>query len=1029
MSEPLIPKRPTIPQIQQVVAGFMDKIYIPAAVYRVQFNRDFTFEQGAGIIPYLKELGINNIYASPYFQAVPGSPHGYNVTDPRRINPEIGNWDEYTNYCNTLHDNGFGQIVDVVPNHMGIQGDTNRLWQDVLENGPASIYARFFDIDWNPVKMELRNKVLIPILGDQFGRVLEQGEIKLVYRQQSFYVRYWEHFLPLEPRSYAEVLEEAVTVLQDQLPEDDAGLLELLSIITAFNNLPLTTEEDAEQLKIRNREKEIAKQRLQALFEKREDIYPAVEDSLRRLNGDANDPRSFDRLELLLNRQCFRLAYWRVAGEEINYRRFFDINELAAIRIEDDTVFDYYHSLLLQLLREKKVNGIRIDHTDGLYNPPEYFNKLQSGYLRTMVIEELEKQFGELVEDDYALLDRVISMQDYSRRLPLFVVIEKILDRKELLPEEWPVSGTVGYDFLNALNGLFIYRGNEKEFDEIYYKFTGLRVEYEELLYQKKYQFARVQMPGEINTLGHRLKKISERNRNYRDFTLNSLIRAIREVIASFPVYRTYISPDATTISERDEQYIHIAVEKAKRHNDSISPLIYDFIRDILLLKLDWELHEDEKQLYRDFILRFQQITSPIMAKGEEDTVFYVNNRFISLNEVGSDAEYFGYSPGEFHRQNLERNRHWPHSFITTSTHDTKRSEDVRMRLNVLSEIPEEWKTHIVRWARVNKKFKTTLDGELQPKRNTEYFIYQTLIGVWPDYPMEEDYYRNVFISRVCTYIEKAIREAKTFTSWVQPNPEYEEAVRKFIVAILQRKKSNYFLKSFQPFQRKIAAIAMYNSLSAQTVKIFSPGVPDFYQGCELWDYSLVDPDNRRPVNYNLRRHLLGRVKGLLEEERPFREKSEELLRERRDSRIKIFNLWCGLHFRAQYQPLFTGGEYLPLEIEGEYAEHVVAFMRRFRDRIAVTVIGRFFYRLLDEEEQLPVGKQVWGDTRVLLPPDGLPGQLRDIYSGAQIAVERHSEPAVSSLSLAEVFAHFSFALLTDVSEDEFSQQSSGWEQ
>lgn len=1005
--------RPTIPGIQQLIAGFMEQLYVPASVYRLQFNRDFPFTQAAEIVSYLQELGIAAVYSSPFFQAVPGSPHGYNVTDPRRINPEIGSEADFEAFCRLLQQHGLEQIADVVPNHMGIQGESNRLWQDVLENGPASVYAGFFDIDWDPVQIQLENKVLIPVLGDQFGRVLEKGEIRIVYRSQGFFVQYWEHLLPLEPRSYRLILEEAAAVLQQQTGADAPPLLELLSISTAFRNLPEITEQEPNELQVRNREKEIAKRRLSDLLGQVPEAADAVAGVLELLNGNPSDPGSFDRLEDLLNRQCFRLAYWRVAAEEINYRRFFDINELAAIRIEEDQVFDYYHSLLFRLLQEKKVRGLRIDHTDGLYNPPRYFRKLQEGYLRTLTVSALEQSYGPLLDEDLALIDRVLAMQDFSSRLPLFVVIEKILDRKEQLPESWPVSGTVGYDFLNALNGLFIYRGSEKAFDEIYFKFTGMHVEYEELLYLKKYQFARVQMPGEINTLGLRLKKISERNRNYRDFTLNALIRAIRGVIASFPVYRTYISPDATSISERDEQYIHIAVEKAKRRNDSLSPLIYDFIRDILLLQLDWELGEEEKQLYRDFILRFQQITSPIMAKGEEDTVFYVNNRFISLNEVGSDAGYFGYSPGEFHRQNLERNRHWPNSFITTSTHDTKRSEDVRMRLNVLSEIPEEWKTHIVRWARVNKKYKTMLDGELQPKRNTEYFIYQTLVGVWPDYPMEDEYYNSVFISRVCAYVEKAVREAKIFTSWLSPQREYEDAVRSFTVSILQRRKGNYFLKSFLPFQQKIAAIAMYNSLSAQTLKIGSPGVPDFYQGCELWDYSLVDPDNRRPVNYSLRQHLLGRVQGLMGEPGPFAAKSEELLRERRDSRIKIFNLWRGLHFRRSFSDLFCGGEYLPLEIEGELSEHAVAFLRRTQDRFALVVAGRFFFRLLNEEEQLPVGPEVWRDSRVLLPADLDASCLYDIYTRQPVPVERLSEPAVSALRLADIFAYFSFAILT----------------
>lgn len=997
-------------EVRKAVRTVQESTYVPPSTYRIQFNKSFTFQSAVEYISYLADLGIGALYCSPYFQAVPGSTHGYNVTDPNRINPEIGNQDHYNHFCSQLRNHGLEQFVDVVPNHMGVLCNNNRLWLDVLENGPASIYANFFDIEWKPVKTELANKLLVPILGDQFGIVLENKEIQLCYERGSFWIQYWEHQLPLAPKTYPMILEQGVESLGDTIAPDNLDYLEYLSVITAFHNLPPGTERREEKVHERYREKEIAKQRLDNLMQRSVPIRDFVYSRVELFNGDKEDPHSFDLLEKLLDGQHYRIASWRVAGEEINYRRFFDVNELAAIRVEDPEVFAYYHSLLFELLKDGRVRGLRIDHTDGLYDPPGYFCALQQSYLRLKLEAILQENYGPFSEADGDCIRKVTESPEFAEHRFLCIEIEKILERKESLPEDWLVHGTVGYDFLNALNGLFIMRHHEKQFDAIYRKFTAQETDFEDLLYEKKKYFARVQMSGEINTLAHRLQLIAEGNRRYRDFTLNNLTTAIRELIACFPVYRTYISPDAERVSERDEKYIRIAIEKAKRKNPGTARNAYDFIRDILLLQLEPQLRKEEQRLYRDFILRFQQLTSPIMAKGVEDTVFYVSNRFISLNEVGSDHAYFGYSRGEFHKHNLERNRTWPAAFITTSTHDTKRSEDVRYRLNVLSEIPEEWKKYINRWARINKKHKTLLEDRYWPDANTEYFIYQTLVGIWPDYPISNDYY-PVFFERVWGYVEKSIREAKTHTNWTNPDQDYEQAVRNFVERILTKKK-NYFLKIFLEFQTRIAGYGMHNSLSGLVLKIGSPGVCDFYQGTELWEYSLVDPDNRRPVDFDLRRHLLYRVRELMQAPGSMQEKAAELMREKKDSRIKVYVTWRGLNLRKRYQDIFVGGDYHPLEIEGEKSSHVVAFLRRQGEGFALVAAARFFTGLLENPEQTALGQSVWGDTVILLPPDLDWDCARDIFSDALVKPDATEEGAV--LAVADLFRYFSFSVVTN---------------
>lgn len=650
--------------------------------------------------------------------------------------------------------------------------------------------------------------------------------------------------------------------------------------------------------------------------------------------------------------------------------RFFDINELAALRVEDTEVFAFHHRLAFELIARGAVQGLRIDHPDGLYDPPAYFRALQKTYLL-----ETEKNIPP------EKLDRILKEEEFRACAPLFVVVEKILDRKESLPGNWNVQGTVGYDFLNVLNGLFVDPANENKFDELYEQFIGTRLDFESLIYQTKKFFALVHMPSEINMLAYRLDRISETNRRYRDFTLNNLTVAIREVIASFPVYRTYISPEDTEVSERDAKYIHIAIEKAKRRTPGLTRTVYDFLKQILTLKLIPEIGSEEEKQYRDFILRFQQLTGPIMAKGLEDTAFYIYNRLVSLNEVGGDPMHFGTSIGDFHATNIDRNKRWPAGFNASSTHDTKRSEDARMRLNALSEIPDEWASQLAKWALVNEKHKTEIGGVLFPRRNTEYFFYQALIAVWPN----EETDRGKFRERIWNTMLKSAREAKLETNWVNPDQDYEAALKRFVDQVLADGEDNLFPKVFLPFQKKIAEWGMKNSLLATLLKVTAPGIPEIYQGCETWNYSLVDPDNRTPVDFETR------VKNL-----------EEIKRRGLASKdTKLYVLWKTLTFRKNYPEIFMGGDYIPLKVTGKKEKNIVAYMRKNHGCSAIVIAARFFSELSPDTD--------WEDTAVLLPPGD--SKWKDVLSGKETETE-----SSNALLVSPIFGSaLSVALLTEV--------------
>jgi (1->4)-alpha-D-glucan 1-alpha-D-glucosylmutase len=954
---------------------------IPVSTYRLQFNHTYTFAEAADVVPYLDALGISDIYASSYLKAVPGSLHGYDLTDPTTLNPELGSEQDYRRFAQTLKAHDMGHFVDVVPNHMGIAHSSNPWWQDVLENGPSSIYATFFDIDWHPVKQELEDKVLLPILSDLYGVVLENGDITLAYEDGAFWIHYYDHRLPISPKSYPQILTHGVERYGGQAEKDRSDLEELQHLISALHNLPARTT-NPESLAERNREKERIKKELAALLAHSPGIGHFVFENVRIFNGTKGVPSSFDLLDRLLNAQAYRLAYWGVAAEEINYRRFFDINDLVAIRMEDPAVFEASHALLLRLVQDGCISGFRVDHVDGLYQPAAYLRQLQGSVMQRLGIDNGD--------------------------MPLFfLVVEKILGAGETVPSDWPIHGTTGYEFLNLLNGLFVDGRAKSEFDGLYKTFTGMRLPFDEMVYEKKKLIMGASMASEINVLGHQLNRLSEKDRRTRDFTLNSLTHAIREIIACFPVYRTYVTPDSEPVTDPDQAFIRLAVTKAKRRHPTLSALVFDFVRDVLLKRWETRRSEDQEECRR-FIMKFQQTTSPVTAKGIEDTVFYIYNRLASLNEVGGDPELFGIQVSSFHQQMCERQRLWPHALSATSTHDTKRSEDVRARINVLSELPRLWQSRLRLWAKLNKKFKTELDGTLAPDRNEEYLLYQTLLGAWPLESSEESAYR-AFCGRIQEYMSKALHEAKVHTSWVNPNHLYDRAVQKFVEAILDRTRPNQFLEDISSLVNNIIApCGLYNSLSQTLIKMTAPGIPDFYQGTEIWDFSLVDPDNRRPVDFQLRRRLLSELEAAQRGDR--RELARSLLTTIRDGRIKLYVIMATLNYRRSHEALFGRGSYLPLEVHGEKKEHLCAFARVDGEQVVVTVVPRLIAGVLSDASQPPIGPEVWGDTSITLPTE-LPGDIyRMAFTGE--VIRARTIAGRRQIQISDVLADFPVAFL-----------------
>ena len=918
------------------------------ATYRLQLHGGFGFRDARAVVDYLDALGVSHAYASPYLKAEAGSTHGYNLIDPRSLNPELGSERDYLDWTETLASKKMGHIVDVVPNHMAASTH-NAWWNDVLENGPSSLYADHFDIEWNPQKEALRNKVLLPVLGAQFGEVLEKGELRLERKGGAFFVRYWERCLPANPRSMWPLLERAVGRLD--APAEDPRRHELASIVTGLKNMPSRTETEPERMRERAREKEILKRRLGTLAED-EAIARAIDEELTLANGVAGDPRSFDELDRILLEQSYRLAFWRVATEEINYRRFFDVNDLAAIRMEDSAVFDDTHELLLRLVGEGRIQGLRLDHTDGLYDPAEYFAKL-----RRSIQNVGEGQQG---------------------RREIYLIAEKILSPGEELPTGWAIEGTTGYEFLVQASGVFVDRAAEKAITGLWNELSGDTRSFVEHARESKRAIMRSSLSSEIHMLSQRLERIAMRDRRSRDFTLPMLHRAVAETIAAFPVYRTYIRPDGTR-EATDEHIIRRATRLAQRRNPEVVPSVFEFLRDVLLLA-HVPLDEDDRAARTQFAMRFQQLTGPVMAKSVEDTAFYTYVRFVALNEVGGGPAQFGTTTTELHGANAARRAKWPRTMTATSTHDTKRGEDVRARLAVLSEIPETWERWTREWLAIGAAHVTLIEEETAPSVVDQYLFFQTALGAYPLLGGTD-----TLITRLVEYSVKAAREAKQRTSWLAPDEAYEAALKAFITGMFS---TEAFETALETAGDAIATYGVSNSLGQVVLKIAAPGIPDTYQGSELWDLRLVDPDNRTPVDYDERRAALRSLDGV---------SPKELLASYRDGRVKLHVLRAGLHLRRAMTKTFLEGDYAPIDA----GDDVVAFARSHAEGSVVCAVTRRPHHVTGGRAPFAID-DVWGRREIAIPR----GEWTDALTGATHVVEG------KGLLAAKLFDQLPVALL-----------------
>ncbi len=780
---------------------------IPRATYRLQFNKDFRLADALALVPYLHDLGISHIYASPLFKAAPHSTHGYDVCDYNQINPEIGTEQDLETLANVLHARKMGLIVDIVPNHMGIASPENRWWWDVLMHGKDSRFAKHFDIDWKPANKDMRGRVLVPLLGAEYEVVLHQGEFQLLFEKQKFVLGYHEHRLPIAPKTTAKL--------------------------------------------------------------------PADAEALKAFNSNAA------ALDRLIRQQHYRLAFHEHGNALLNYRRFFAVSSLAAVRVEEEAVFAATHALLGHWLKQGLADGLRVDHPDGLRDPAGYLKRLR------------------LIAPD------------------AWIVVEKILQPGESLPASWPVQGTTGYDFLNQLNGLFVDTSAETAMTSLYASFTGEPTDYPALLLEEKQAALKTLLAAELKRLTGLLAKIAAQRAEAKIFSREPLQEALCSIIARFPVYRSYLNdPDDPDDIAVVKLAIHLACEDRK----DLPPELFAFIHAVLL-KLP------RTAAAQNFTARFQQLTGAVMAKGAEDTAFYCFNRFVSLNEVGGDPKRFGASPEELHEYLKRQNSSWPCTQLTTSTHDTKRAEDVRARLNTLSEIPDLWAQTVHRWSAINACHRENHS----PDHNAEYHFYQMITGAWP---MSED--------RAQFYMEKAVREAGLHTSWANPDAHYEKALRKFISETFRDPE---FTTDLEHFIRRLSDAAAINSLAQVLIKLTAPGVPDIYQGCELWDFSLVDPDNRRPVDFARRQNLLGTAGSMT---------AEKIWERRPEGLPKLWLIQKALKLRARIRN-FHQLDYQPVFASGSQAGHLFVFSRGGR---IITIVQRLTLKLNND----------WQDTELALP-------------------------------------------------------------
>ena len=979
--------------------------YAPTTTYRLQFGSHFSFVDARRLIPYLEQIGITDCYASPLLKASPGSTHGYDIVDHNSLNHELGTDDDFDAFACELQARRMGLILDFVPNHMGLDPSANLWWRDVLQHGQASPFADFFDIDWDPITPELKGRILLPILQDGYGDVLNRGELRLSFNDGELELHYFDRRLPIEPTSSISVLKSAFGIetesATDAEAEPDSGeWAEYRDVLVALEALPPTWVRDPALQEARQVITRRARTQLASLVDRSPRIRAAIDRVVASCNGTSGEPDTFDRLHDLLDRQPYRVAHWKTAFDEINYRRFFDINDLGAIRMEDCRVFDAAHRKILQLIAEGKITGLRIDHPDGLLDPASYFHRLERATAEALARGGHAPWSG-----------------------GFYIVVEKILGHGEFLPNNWPVAGTTGYGFLNCVSGLFVDAGNREALRSGYMRSTGRRESFEEVAYQAQQLVMSSSMASELGVLSHALKAIALSNRSTRDFTTTALARTIAEVVACLPCYRTYVSLNG--FSAADREMTDVAVDRARRANPVMAQSLFRFLRNVILAD---EHANGSLPALRQFAMKFQQFSAPVQAKGIEDTSFYRYNVLMSLNEVGGDPSHFGTSADDFHGANRVRLERWPLELNATATHDTKRGEDARARLNVLSEIPMDWRHSVSEWRKINAVHRTAVDRAYAPDANDEYLFYQALVSTWPAEPLEDLVPLEAppdVVARLRGYMQKAIKEAKTHTSWFNQGGAYEDAVARFVETTLRGSAAKRFLRSFVPFVRRVSIGGMVNSLAQLVLKVASPGVPDFYQGTELWQFDLADPDNRRPVDFSARESMVSSMLPWIERaESPaspalaacgcdpeLETYAGDLLSKWPDARIKIFVMACALRLRRRDPVLFLEGLYQPIRAEGAEAAHMIALMRTMNDRILIAAVPRLLTHGLPEGRHIPIGRDVWKDTRITLPAESTASTYRHVFTGARMKAD-----AGGSLPAADLFRTLPVALL--VSEE-----------
>jgi (1->4)-alpha-D-glucan 1-alpha-D-glucosylmutase len=941
---------------------------IPVSTYRLQFNSRFRFSDALQLVPYLHNLGITDLYASPLLQARRGSPHGYDVTDPSHLNPELGTDADFDALVAELKKYDMGLLLDIVPNHMAASSE-NPWWMDLLENGPRSQFASHFDVDWHPPSRALDNRVLLPVLGKPYAEVLEGGELRVTFEAGAFFINYFDFKFPVNPRTYAQILEYH----SDRLPQngslDPAALQEFQGLLAGIQQLAASSQDQD----IDRRQVHEIKDRLNRLYVRFPEIKRFIDRNLRTINGKKGIASSFGLLDRLLARQTYVLAFWQTPNQGINYRRFFTISDLVGVRIGDPLAFEAIHAVPLRLADKGLVTGFRIDHIDGLRDPEGYLRRLQDRTRGTPANGEAS----------------------HSEDLPFYVVLEKIFSPGEELHPHWPVQGTTGYDFLNALNGLFVDNAGLTELDKSYRDFVQSNLAYDDLVYLKKKQVMATILSVEIRSLGHYLGILALADRYAREIPRDDLTRALVETTACLPVYRTYLRD--FEVPSADRKFIETALNEAQRRNPHLAPAAFAWLRELLLLEPAVQVLPEQREQRLTFVMTWQQMTGPITAKGVEDSALYVYNRLISLNDVGGNPTVPVNSPAEFHKLLVQRHKEWPGTMNATMTHDAKHAEDFRARVNVLSETPEEWNAAVTRWSQWNSAKRTKVGSHLVPEPNEEILLYQTLLGSWPTCSCANENY----LQRIQDFMVKAGREAMVRTRWTVPNLEHEKALTDFVAAILHPAPQNDFLNDFQEFSRTISFHGALNSLGQLLVKIGSPGVADFYQGSEFWDLRLVDPDNRQPVDFGLRAK---RLNSLLESG----ESIHNLLSDWRSGGLKLFVAQRALQFRREQAQLFLKGKYLPLAVSGTRQNSIFAFARHYRRSWALIVSPRLTTRITNASA-MPIGESTWGDTAIVLPAN-CPQQWHQLFTNAECAP--HAGENGLELSVASVLRDFPVSML-----------------